>query len=45
MAARVLIVDDEKTFRVAAQAGLAAEGMAVRTAASPSPRPASSRPT
>jgi two-component system response regulator AtoC len=34
MAARVLIVDDEKTFRVAAQAGLAAEGMEVRTAAS-----------
>src|SRR6516165_11391023 len=34
MAARVLIVDDEKTFRVAAQAGLAAEGHEVRTAAS-----------
>ena len=32
--ARVLIVDDEKTFRVAAQAGLAAEGHEVRTAAS-----------
>jgi two-component system response regulator AtoC len=34
MAARVLIVDDEKTFRVAAQAGLSAEGHEVRTAAS-----------
>ena len=34
MAARVLIVDDEKTFRLAAQAGLAAEGHEVRTAAS-----------
>jgi two-component system response regulator AtoC len=34
MTARVLIVDDEKTFRVAAQAGLAAEGHEVRTAAS-----------
>jgi DNA-binding NtrC family response regulator len=34
MPARVLIVDDEKTFRVAAQAGLAAEGHEVRTAAS-----------
>src|SRR5512142_1728055 len=34
MAARILIVDDEKTFRVAAQAGLAAEGHEVRTAAS-----------
>jgi DNA-binding NtrC family response regulator len=31
---RVLIIDDEKTFRVAAQAGLAAEGHDVRTAAS-----------
>src|SRR5512140_3529130 len=34
MVGRVLIVDDEKTFRVAAQAGLAAEGHEVRTAAS-----------
>jgi DNA-binding NtrC family response regulator len=34
MVARVLIVDDEKTFRIAAQAGLGAEGMEVRTAAS-----------
>jgi two-component system response regulator AtoC len=34
MTARVLIVDDEKTFRMAAQAGLAAEGHEVRTAAS-----------
>ena len=34
MTARVLIVDDEKTFRMAAQAGLAAEGYDVRTAAS-----------
>jgi two-component system response regulator AtoC len=31
---KVLIVDDEKTFRVAAEAGLAAEGYAVRSAAS-----------
>jgi two-component system, NtrC family, response regulator AtoC len=34
MAARILIVDDEKTFRLAAQAGLAAEGHEVRTASS-----------
>jgi two-component system response regulator AtoC len=32
--ARILIVDDEKTFRVVAQAALAAEGHEVRTAAS-----------
>jgi two-component system response regulator AtoC len=32
--ARVLIVDDEKTFRLAAQAGLAADGHEVRTASS-----------
>src|SRR5512138_1557356 len=34
MASRIVIIDDEKTFRVAAQAGLAAEGHEVRTAAS-----------
>jgi len=34
MGARVLVVDDEKTFRVVAQAALAAEGYEVRTAAS-----------
>jgi two-component system response regulator AtoC len=34
MAGRILIVDDERTFRVAAEAGLAAEGYEVRTAAS-----------
>jgi two-component system response regulator AtoC len=34
MAARIVIIDDEKTFRIAAQAGLAAEGHEVRTAAS-----------
>jgi DNA-binding NtrC family response regulator len=31
---KVLVVDDEKTFRVAAQAGLTAEGLEVATAAS-----------
>src|SRR5512137_2160881 len=31
---RVLVVDDEKTFRVVAQAALAAEGHEVRTASS-----------
>ncbi len=34
MSGKILIVDDEKTFRVAAQAGLAAEGFEVRAAAS-----------
>ncbi|WP_242394351.1 sigma-54-dependent transcriptional regulator [Anaeromyxobacter oryzisoli] len=34
MGARVLVVDDERTFRVVAQAALAAEGHEVRTAAS-----------
>ncbi|BDG04680.1 sigma-54-dependent transcriptional regulator [Anaeromyxobacter oryzae] len=34
MGARILVVDDEKTFRVVAQAALAAEGHDVRTAAS-----------
>src|SRR5919206_735980 len=33
-AAKVLIIDDEKTFRVVAQAALAAEGLEARTAAS-----------
>ena len=30
MTARILIIDDEKTFRVVAQAALAAEGSASR---------------
>src|SRR5512138_3097513 len=34
MPGRVLIIDDEKTFRVVAQAGLTAEGLEVATAAS-----------
>ena len=34
MSARVLVVDDEKTFRVVAQAALSGEGLEVRTAAS-----------
>jgi two-component system, NtrC family, response regulator AtoC len=34
MAAKVLIIDDEKTFRVVAQAALAADGLEARTAAS-----------
>ncbi len=34
MPGRILIVDDERTFRLAAEAGLVAEGHEVRTAAS-----------
>ena len=33
-APRILIIDDEKTFRVVAQAALAAEGFEARSAAS-----------
>ena len=32
MAARIVIIDDEKTFRLAAEAGLGAEGHEVRSA-------------